>query len=261
MAVKAEDVRATDGRFFRDMFGSKAPSHLSEACALGPYPRSCTRLSDREIRQGLNCLFKVGGLAESDLLVEEVECWRGYVRADYLCIRDGDLAVIEIKSDRDTLSRFHEQVRVYNAIADRVTLVVGWNLAAPALRIAPRWWQVLLAERELDAAPRFVTLRDGARNPTVDATAQLSMLPMADLRLLATHVGVRETIQPRQLRELIALRASDDDLHNAVRRWLTRISEERRTLQSSAIRANASSRSCGAPAKSFEVMGSATTNE
>jgi hypothetical protein len=213
------------------MFDSAVSRDLPEACALGPYPASGTRLSDREIRQGLNCLFKVGGLAESDLLVEEVECWRGYVRADYLCLRDDNLGVIEIKSDRDTLSRFHEQVRVYSAIADRVTLVVGWNLAAPALRIAPRWWQVLLAERELDAAPRFVTLRDGARNPTVDATALLAMLPVADLRRLATHVGVCELIQPRQLRDLIALRASEDDLRKAVRRWLTRISEQRRTLQ------------------------------
>lgn len=213
------------------MFGNASTIYVPEARALGPYAGSGTRLSDREIRQELNCLFKVGGWANPDLLVEEVECLRGYVRADYLCLRDDDLAVIEIKSDRDTLSRFHEQVRVYSAIADRVTLVVGWNLAARALRIAPRWWQVLLAEREVDAAPRFVTLRDGARNPTVDSTALLSMLPMADLRALGTHVGVCETMQPRQLRELIALRASDDDLRNAVRRWLTRISEQRRTLQ------------------------------
>lgn len=230
-AVKADDVKPTVRLYFRSMFGLTTGDHAGDR-AYGPYPDSDTDLSDRDIRRALKGLLQEGALPGSGLLVEEVECWRGYVRADYLCVRDDDLAVIEIKSDCDTLSRFDEQVRVYSAIADRVTLVVGWNLAARGLRRAPSWWEVLLVERCENAEPRFVMLRDGARNPAVDATALLSMLPVADLRILASHVGVPETIPPRQLRELIALRASDIDLRDAVRRWLTRISDQRRKLQS-----------------------------
>lgn len=231
-AVNIRDPALTPRSYLRNMFGTTTEEGYVQDCAFGPDPRTDARLTDRDIRQALNGVFRVGGLAGSDLMVEEVECWRGYVRADYLCVRGDDLAVIEIKSDRDTLSRFDEQVRVYSAIADRVTLIVGWSLAARALRKAPWWWQVLLAERTENAEPRFVPLRDGARNPAVDATALLSMLPMADLRELATRVSVRETIPTRQLRELIALSASEEDLRNAVRRWLTRISDQRRSLRS-----------------------------
>jgi len=230
-AVKAGVVQPTEVSHLRDMFGTPPTDGHAEARAFGPYSGSAVRLSDREIRLALSGLFRLGGLPASDIMVEEVECWRGYVRADYLCVRD-DLAVIEIKSDRDTLSRFDEQVRVYSAIADRVTLVVGWSLAARALRKAPWWWQVLLAEREADSETRFVTLRDGGRNPAVDAAALVWMLPIADVRGLASRVGVRETIQPRQLREHVARLASGDDLREAVRGWLTRLSSQRRKLPS-----------------------------
>jgi hypothetical protein len=230
-AVKAGVVQPPDGTYFRDMFGITAADGCAEARAFGPYPGN-TGLADREIRQALGGLFRHGGLPASDIMVEEVECWRGYVRADYLCVCDNHLAVIEIKSDCDTLSRFDEQVRVYSAIADRVTLVVGWNLAARALRKTPCWWQVLLAEREADTEARFVTLRDGGRNPVVEAAALVWMLPIADVRTLASQVGVYETIQPRQLRERVARKASDDALHVAVRAWLTRLSDQRRKVSS-----------------------------
>jgi hypothetical protein len=160
-------------------------------------------------------------------MLEEVDCRRGYVRADYLCVRNDHLAVIEIKSDRDTLSRFDEQVRVYSAIAQRVTLVVGWNLAARAMRRAPSWWQVLLAEREGGTVARIVTLRDGGPNPAVDAVSLVWMLPIADVRSLATEVGVRETIQPRQLRERVAQHAPNYALREAVHTWLARLSAQR----------------------------------
>jgi len=227
VAVNAGVVQPTGYSYFRDMFGTRPTDGRAEARAFGPYPGADTGLADREIRQALGGLFRLGGLPASAIMVEEVECWRGYVRADYLCVRDDHLAVIEIKSDRDTMSRFDEQVRVYSAIADRVTLVVGWNLAARALRRAPCWWQVLLAEREADTGARFVTLRDGGRNPAVDAGSLVWMLPIADVRSLASEVGVRETIQPRQLRERVARQASDDALREAVRAWLARLSAQR----------------------------------
>ena len=229
--VKCEQDFWSGATYIRDMFGKSISERPDEACAFGPYGGSAPRLSDREIRQALNGLFQAGAFTGTDLLVEEVECWRGYVRADYLCVRDDHLAVIEIKSDCDTLSRFDEQVRVYSAIADRVTLVVGWTLAARALRRAPAWWQVLLVERSEDSNPRFVMMRDGYRNHAVDATALLSMLPITDLRALATDVGIRGRFPARQLRELVALHASDSNVRHAVRRWLTRIADQRRTAQ------------------------------
>ena len=209
------------------MFGIDTAGVSGDASAFGPYPDQDSSLADEEIRQALDGLFRVGHVPPFDIVVEEVECRRGYVRADYLCVRNDHLAVIEIKSDRDTLSRFDEQVRVYNAIAHRATLVVGWNLAAPALRKVPPWWQVLLAEREAGTVARFVTLRDGGINPDVDSVSLVWMLPLADVRNLAGEIGVRETSTPRQLRERVAQQAPDHALRRAIRNWLARLSAQR----------------------------------
>ena len=213
--------------YLRDMFGIHNAGIPGEVRAFGPYPDSDSRLADREIRQALGDLLRVGGVPPCEIMVEEVECFRGYVRADYLCVRNDHLAVIEIKSDRDTLSRFDEQVRVYSTIAHNVTLIVGWNLAASVLRKVPLWWQVLLAEREAGTVARFVTLRDGGHNPSVDALSLVWMLPISDVRSLAGEIGVRQTIKPRQLRERVAQQAPGYALREAVRLWLSRLSTER----------------------------------
>ncbi len=196
--------------------------------AFGPFLGRDTRLSDAEIRAALRLQRGAVRLAEGSLVLEEVECWRGYVRADYLCVFDGALSVIEIKSDRDTLRRFDEQVRVYSAVADRVTLVVGWSLAARALRAAPSWWDVVLAERDEMSHVRFVPLRDGAPNGDVATHALTAMLPMNEVRGIARDAGLVAThLRGRQLRQLVATQVSHRHLRAAVAGWLARLSQQR----------------------------------
>jgi hypothetical protein len=165
--------------------------------------------------------------ADNAILLEEVRCWRGYVRADYLYFTGGLLAIVEIKSDRDSLRRFHEQIRVYNAIADRVTLVVGWTLAARALRATPSWWDVVLAERR-GSQVHFVPFRDGSPNPGVTAEALAWMLPVEEVRHVAREAGLSSTHLPgRELRELVAAHLTPSDLRPVVSRWLAALSQRR----------------------------------
>ncbi len=195
--------------------------------AIGPFRCGDSTLSDPEIRAA----FSPGGggsTAAPWLVLEEVECWRGYVRADYLCLAADTLSVIEIKSDRDSLHRFDEQVRVYSAVADRVTLIVGWSLAARALRAAPSWWDVVLAERVPTLDIRFVPLRDGAQNPSVAADALAAMLPIDDVRRLARGVNPSlGRLRGQLLRYAVADHLSCDELRIAVREWLARLSRKR----------------------------------
>ncbi len=200
------------------------------AGAFGPFDNG-NGLSDTEIRKALREVEGSGPLAEFDMIIEEVECWRGYVRADYIGLRSNAMAVIEIKSDRDTLQRFSEQIRVYSAVADRVTLIVGWSLAAHALRAAPPWWDVLLAEREPTSRVRFVRLRDGLQNPGVVAEALVAMLPVDDVRRLANTDSLRP-LRGRELRQAVAGTFSSDLLRATVREWLQRLWEHRNALAS-----------------------------
>ncbi|MEZ4495132.1 MAG: sce7726 family protein [Dehalococcoidia bacterium] len=194
--------------------------------AIGPLPGSAGQLTDADIRAALS-VGQPARAALGDTVLEEVECWRGYVRADYVCLSGNALSIIEIKSDRDTLRRFPEQVRVYSSFADRVTLVVGWTLAARALRIAPVWWDVLLAERNESSSVRFVALRDGVRNPDIGTAGLVAMLPIDQVQRLARYAGLRTKTRSRELRRQVAEFVDHEDLRTAVRDWVACLSAQR----------------------------------
>jgi len=215
--------------YLRYMFGTFG--ERLETVAWGPFRDSSARLADAEIRVALRQLWGDQQVARDELVLEEVECWRGYTRADFLCVSGGALRVVEIKSDRDTLKRFDEQVRVYSAIADRVTLVVGWSLAVHAMHEAPWWWEVVLAERGENTGVRFVQLRDGSHNPEVALNALLAMLPVNDLRRLGRRYGIQARVAGQQLREFIAARVSGCEVRDAISAWLSALSAQRNSTR------------------------------
>lgn len=190
--------------------------------AQGPFAGDAS-LSDRDIRRALASQFSWQGT-----VLEEVRCWRGHVRADYIVASPESLVVIEIKSDRDTLTRLDEQVRVYSAVADQVVLVVGWTLVARALRSVPSWWTVLLVERHPNGEIRFVHLREGAPNPGLDGLGLAYMLPVKEARQVAMRAGLPTTrTRGSDLRELLSLNVAVGTLQTAVRDWLQRLSGQR----------------------------------
>lgn len=191
--------------------------------ALGPFPDAGNPLSDAEIRGAVRV-----ATSGADICLEEVECWRGYARADFVCLTAGVVSIIEIKSDRDSLHRFGEQSRVYSSIAERVTLVVGWNLAARALRAAPNWWDVVLAEREGLSEVRLIQIRDGAPNPDSNISGLLAMLPIVHVRRLAAELGVASSGTRAELvRHLAASRILEQDVRDATARWLSEVASRR----------------------------------
>jgi hypothetical protein len=195
--------------------------------AIGPFRDGSPPLSDAEIRAALAAVG-FGPSDELSVVLEEVECRRGYVRADYVCLSADMLSIVEIKSDRDSLRRLDEQIRIYSAVADRVTLVVGWSLAAHALRATPSWWDVILAERDPKLDIRFVPLRDGGQNPGVTAEALVAMLPIGDVRRLpcAAEKSLGR-LRGQALHQAVAGYLSRDEILTAIREWLGRLSQRR----------------------------------
>jgi len=227
--------KGVNNSYLRNMFGyTETPCDLQAGVstgAFGPFVDE-SPLSDADIRAAMMSGAFVG-LGERYQVLEEVQCWRGHVRADYVCISANALSIIEIKSDRDTLRRFDEQLRVYNSVADRVTLVVGWNLAAHALRAAPWWWDVILVERERTSDVRFIPLRDGAPNLGVSTAALVAMLPTEEVnRLACTAKESFRRLRGPTLRHAVANYLSHDELRIAVREWLERLSQRRNGIAS-----------------------------
>jgi hypothetical protein len=161
--------------------------------AFGPLGSPFARLQDVEIRQALLELLRDGAnpefqtpcadLTERDcVVVEELALARGYVKADIAVSTSGKLHVYEIKSDRDNLTRLPEQIRVYGEVSNHVTLVVGWKHVAAALRTAPQWWEIWLAERVESGGLIFVPLRGLGENPNLNIRSLAVLIPPAKAR-------------------------------------------------------------------------------
>lgn len=91
-------------------------------------------------------------------IFEEFGVRHGTVRID-LAIINGVMHGYEIKSDRDTLSRLPEQMNKYNAVFDKITLVVGKRHLYNAINIVPDWWGIVVAKIDTNNEIAFYTFQ------------------------------------------------------------------------------------------------------
>jgi len=96
-------------------------------------------------------------------IVEEFGVEHGAARAD-VAVVNGVLHGYEIKSDRDTLSRLPEQMDAYNAVFDRVTLVVGRQHLYQAINLVPDWWGITIAKADSSSSIIFICIREAKEN-------------------------------------------------------------------------------------------------
>lgn len=95
-------------------------------------------------------------------IFEELGIRHGMVRID-LAMINGIMHGYEIKSDRDTLERLPEQMREYNNVFDKMTLVVGNRHLSDAINLIPEWWGIIVAKQEAETVS-FYTIREAAIN-------------------------------------------------------------------------------------------------
>lgn len=123
---------------------------------------------DYEIRQALVRDLKTAYKNDHEhKIVEELGINHGSVRADVAVI-NGILDCYEIKSDRDTLQRLPEQIRAYNAVFDKVTLVVGFSHVYAALEMIPNWWGVTIAKTNQHGGITLNEIRKATYNTKKD---------------------------------------------------------------------------------------------
>jgi len=91
-------------------------------------------------------------------IFEELGVQHGTARVD-IAVVNGILHGYEIKSDKDTLDRLPEQIKEYNAVFDKITLVVGKRHLHEAIKIIPDWWGVVIAKINGDSVV-FNIIRD-----------------------------------------------------------------------------------------------------
>jgi len=133
-------------------------------------------MNDSQIRSALKrkILSRYVGKTKP-IIIDEFGLKHGMARIDIIVINH-ILHGFEIKSDKDTLFRLPDQVRIYNSVLDRVTLVVGYSQAYEALQIIPEWWGVKLATKGPRGGIHFSDARNPKNNPSQDKLSLCELL-------------------------------------------------------------------------------------
>lgn len=108
-------------------------------------------------------------------IIEELCIGQGAARID-IAVVNGVLHGYEIKSDRDTLLRLPEQMHIYNAVFEKITLVVGKSHLYDAINIVPDWWGIKIAKIDSNESVVFNVIRETKNNPAQDCKLLATLL-------------------------------------------------------------------------------------
>ena len=184
---------------------------------------SSTRANDRMIRATLiSTLSREANRAGHAVLIHELGLLRGAGRIDVARVTDSRFDGYEIKSDRDNWSQLGTQIRIYNQVLDRITLVTEPRLAPEAKERIPHWWGIR-QWNQTSETNEIATLREARANPDVNPRAVVELLWHQDAAALLNHHGLLDGVRSKPRRILwdkLALHLSADQIRAAVRKAL-----------------------------------------
>lgn len=108
-------------------------------------------------------------------IFEEFGVSHGAARIDFALINEV-MHGYEIKSDRDTLDRLPEQMKEYNDVFDKMTLVVGKRHLYHAIHVVPNWWGIMLAKNDINTKVVFQEIRADRDNQKQDQVSIARLL-------------------------------------------------------------------------------------
>src|SRR5690349_12621312 len=100
------------------------------------------------------------------LVVDELGLNHGESRAD-IAVINGLLVGYEIKSNEDSLNRLEEQVKAYNAIFDKITIVIGTRHLKNIHNRIPSWWGIISAVNTSENTAKFNLVRKCNKNTNI----------------------------------------------------------------------------------------------
>jgi len=154
-------------------------------------------------------------------VIDELGLQHGKCRAD-IAVVNGHLVGYEIKSNNDSLRRLDGQVKSYNAVFDKIFVVVGDRHVNPVQNHIPRWWGIIISLRGARGAVNFNMIRRAQVNKSVDpvSIAKLLWRDEAEEILRQKKLPPRILRQPRAiLYEHLADRLNVSELRKLVREY------------------------------------------
>jgi hypothetical protein len=152
------------------------------------YRANLQRTNDAVIREALVDRLNDELANSGHRIIPELGVWHGTARID-VAVVNGVLHGFEIKSDKDTLVRLHDQMEIYNSVFDKVTLVVGATHLIEAFTKIPEWWGVETARFNENGIVFFNTIREPQNNPQQDNASFVNLLWRHEALDLLENIG------------------------------------------------------------------------
>lgn len=133
----------------------------------------------------LNRLLKEGRINSLSLVFNEMSLARKTRRVDLGYMSGREIVAVEIKSEKDTLSRLPGQLEVYLKYFDRVILVVASKFIRDVLETVSldvEVWEV--------SGGAVSTVRRGRKVKDVNKEAYLDLMTKREISLLARKLGI-----------------------------------------------------------------------
>lgn len=173
-------------------------------------------MKDCHLRTALKNKLQLRYIKDSStLIVDELGLRHGAARIDVAVI-NGVIHGYELKSDCDTLNRLPSQVKIYNSVLDRITLVMGKRHLQEGTKIIPEWWGIKLAEQGPRGGMRFTEIRRPRINPSQDILAVCKLLWREEALTLLEELGEAEGLY-RKPRAAIYAKLVDVAAPNLIR--------------------------------------------
>ena len=132
-------------------------------------------MKDIDIRKALmKKLEKKYRFDQEHLIIEELGLCQGEVRVD-IAVVNGFIHGYEIKSERDTLKRLPNQLKIYCRTLESITFVVNDNHLKNIKKIVPSWCGILKAN-DINGRVKLVKIRQSLKNPSIDPSSIVQLL-------------------------------------------------------------------------------------
>ena len=152
-------------------------------------------MNDSQIREALKLtLISSHAGIPGVLILDELGLRHGSARVDIVVV-NGYLHGYELKSDRDTLRRLPRQIRIYNSVLERITLVVGQRHSMKAIHVVPEWWGIKIAEMKKGGEIEFSDAREAQDNPSPDGLAIAKLLWRDEALALLSEIGASDGLR------------------------------------------------------------------
>lgn len=185
---------------------------------------SFVHTNDRSIRIALRENLEGSRKENPEIkIIEELGLSHGAARID-MAVVNGSIHGYELKSDVDTLGRLFEQMQIYNAVLDQITLVVGKYHLHKAIKMVPEWWGIIIAKISPSGnGVSFCNIREAVDNPCQDNVAIASLLWREEALEVLEERGLAHGVRSKtrmSIYERLAEVLDVQTLRTAVRRCL-----------------------------------------